>query len=109
MARKAKSSASSGESTIAYITPEAQENHMITLAMNLAEQQLADGTASPSVVAHFLKLGTEKAKLEREILEKQKDLIVAKTESLESTKRIEELYSNAIAAMKSYGTSDEQL
>lgn len=109
MARTAKSSVESGKSTIPYITPEAQENHMIALAMDLAEQQLADGTASPSVVAHFLKLGTEKAKLEREILEKQKDLIVAKTEAMESTKRIEELYSNAIAAMKSYGTSDEHI
>jgi hypothetical protein len=109
MARSAKSKVEADRSTIAYLTPEAQENHMIALAMDLAEQQLADGTASPSVVAHFLKLGTEKAKLEREILEKQKDLIVAKTEAMESTKRIEELYSNAIAAMKSYGTSDEQL
>ena len=79
---------------------------MIALAMNLAEKQLEEGTASPSVVAHFLKLGTEKAKLEQEILAKQKDLIVAKTEAMESTKRIEELYSNAIAAMKSYGASD---
>lgn len=109
MARTAKNSVESGKSTVPYITPEAQENHMIALAMDLAEQQLADGTASPSVVAHFLKLGTEKAKLEREILEKQKDLIVAKTEAMESTKRIEELYSNAIAAMKSYGTSDEHI
>lgn len=109
MARVAKSASKSTRSSMHYLTPEAQENHMIALAMDLAEKQLEEGTASPSVVAHFLKLGTEKAKLEQEILQKQKDLIVAKTEAMESTKRIEELYSNAIAAMKSYGTSDGNL
>ena len=84
------------------LTPEARENQLIYLATNLAEQQLRDGTASSQVITHYLKLGTTKEKLEREILEKQKALIEAKTENLQSAKRIEELYKNALDAMKNY-------
>ena len=85
------------------LTPEARENQLISLAVDLAEKQLLDGTASSQVITHYLKLGSTKEKVEREILEKQKDLISAKTEALKSTKRIEELYTNAIKAMRSYG------
>lgn len=93
------------------LTPEARENQLIYLATNLAEQQLRDGTASSQVITHYLKLGSTKEKIEKEILEKQKDLLVAKTESLQSSRRIEELYANAINAMKHYsghgGDDDE--
>ena len=81
-------------------TPEARENQMIALAVDLAEKQLIEGTASSQVITHYLKLATTKEKIEREILEKQKELIVAKTENLQSAKRIEELYSNALKAMQ---------
>ncbi|MBQ8829126.1 MAG: hypothetical protein IJ022_03430 [Burkholderiaceae bacterium] len=89
-------------------TPEARENQLISLAVDLAEKQLRDGTASSQVITHYLKLGSTKEKIEREILEKQKELIEAKTENLQSAKRIEELYTNAINAMKNYsGQGDE--
>lgn len=84
------------------LTPEARENQLIFLATELAEQQLRDGTASSQVITHYLKLGSSKEKIEKEILERQKDLITAKTEALQSAKHIEELYANAIDAMKSY-------
>lgn len=88
-------------------TPEARENQLIALAVDLAEKQLIEGTASSQVITHYLKLGSTKEKLEREIMEKQKVLIEAKTENLQSSKRIEELYMNAINAMKNYsGQSD---
>lgn len=83
-------------------TPEARENQLIALAVDLAEKQLLEGTASSQVITHYLKLGTQKEKIEREMLEKKKDLIVAKTENLQSAKRIEELYSNALKAMQNY-------
>ena len=83
-------------------TPEARENQMIALAVDLAEKQLIEGTASSQGITHYLKLATTKEKIEREILEKQKELIVAKTENLQSAKRIEELYSNALKAMQNY-------
>jgi EAL domain-containing protein (putative c-di-GMP-specific phosphodiesterase class I) len=84
------------------LTPESRENQLISLAIDLAEQQLMDGTASSQVITHYLKLGSSKERIEKEILEKQKDLISAKTEALQSAKKIEELYANAINAMKSY-------
>lgn len=91
------------------LTPEVRENQLISLAIDLAEQQLIDGTASSQVITHYLKLGTTKERIEKEILEKQKELITAKTESLQSTKRIEELYANAISAMRKYsGHGDEK-
>lgn len=90
------------------LTPEARENQMIFLATELAEQQLRDGTASSQVITHYLKLGSSKEKLERDILKEQKKLITARTEALESSKRIEELYENAIIAMREYGGHDNE-
>ena len=90
------------------LTPEARENQLIYLATDLAEQQLRDGTASSQVITHYLKLGTSKERIEKEILEKQKELITAKTESLQSSKRIEQLYSDAIAAMRKYSGNGEE-
>lgn len=84
------------------LTPEARENQMISLAMDLAEQQLRDGTASSQLITEFVKRGSTKARLEQEILEEQKELIEAKTQSLQSTQRIEELYANALDAMRNY-------
>ena len=84
------------------LTPEARENQLIALAVGLAEKQLEEGTASSQVITHYLKLGSTKERIEKEILEKQKELISAKTESLKSSKRIEELYSNALKAMQRY-------
>lgn len=84
------------------LTPEAQENRMISLAMDLAEKQLAEGTASSQVITHYLKLGSARERLEMEIREKEKELITAKTEALQSAKRVEELYADAISAMRKY-------
>ena len=84
------------------LTPEARENQLIHLATDLAEKQLKEGTASSQVITHYLKLGSTKERIEREILEKQKDLLVAKTEAMQSAKRIEELYTEAINAMRKY-------
>lgn len=84
---------------------------MISLAVDLAEKQLLEGTASSQVITHYLKLGTMKEKIERDILEKQKELITAKTEALKSQKRVEELYAEALTAMRRYngqGDSDEE-
>lgn len=91
-------------------TPEARENQMIALATALAEKQLIEGTASAQVITHYLKLGTTKEKIEKEILEKQKELIEAKTENLQSAKKSEELYAEAIKYMKVYSghANDDQ-
>lgn len=91
------------------LTPEARENQLISLAVDLAEKQLMEGTASSQVITHYLKLGSTKEKIEKEILEKQKELISAKTEALQSAKRVEELYADAIKAMQRYsGNGDSE-
>ena len=79
---------------------------MIALATNLAEQQLRDGTASSQVITHYLKLGSTKERLEKEMMEKQKELIEAKTKNLQSYEKIEELYNKAMAAMSEYTGRD---
>ena len=84
------------------LTPEARENQLISLAINLAEEQLLNGTASSQVITHYLKLGTTQAKLETEKLRNENELLRAKTEALATQKQTEELYRNAILAMKSY-------
>lgn len=84
------------------LTVEARENQLISLAVDLAEQQLRDGTASSQVITHYLKLGSTKERIEKEILLKQKDLIDAKTKSYQSSEEIKQLYTEALRAMKSY-------
>ena len=87
-------------------TPEARENQLVSIAIDLAERQLLEGTASSQVITHYLKLGSTRDKLDYEIKEKQKELIEAKTQSLQSTQRIEELYINALSAMRNYSGSE---
>lgn len=106
---KARSNASdSSKKGRPAITPEARENQLISLAVDLAEQQLRDGTASSQVITHFLKLGSTKAELEREKLAMETEMMKAKTESLQSQKKMDELYIQAINAMKKYsGNGDD--
>jgi hypothetical protein len=89
------------------MTPDARENQMINLAVDLAERQLEEGTASSQVITHFLKLGSSKERLEREKLEEENKLLRAKTESLQSQKRVEELYAEALSAMRRYNGQGE--
>jgi len=90
------------------MTPEGQENHLISLANNLVEQRLRDGTASSQEVTHFLKLGSTTAKYEREKLEEENKLLRAKTDAIQSQKRVEELYLDALSAMRRYSGHGEQ-
>lgn len=83
-------------------TVEARENQLISLAVDLAEKQLAEGTASAQVITHFLKLGTMRAKLEMEKLKHENKHLEAKTELLVGMKRNEELYAEALKVMRIY-------
>ena len=90
------------------MTDEGRENEMIYLAEQLAEKQLREGTASSQVIVHYLKLGSSKEKLEKAKLEKEVKLVTAKTESLESQKKSEEMYAKAIKAMQEYSGKDNE-
>ena len=84
------------------ITPEAREQQLISLAVNLAEKQLREGTASSQVITHYLKLATQKEKWELEMLKAQQELTMAKTKAIHDSERADELYLKAIEAMRRY-------
>lgn len=91
------------------LTMEARENQMISLAIDLAEKQLRDGTASSQVISHYLKLGSTKERQEREKMQEEIKLLKAKTSAVESAERVERLYADAIKAMKNYaGVGDDE-
>jgi hypothetical protein len=83
-------------------TPEGRENQLVSAATDLAERQIQEGTASSQVITHFLKLGSTRERLEQQRLEHENELTRVKIEAIESQKRVEELYMEALSAMRSY-------
>ena len=88
-------------------TPEGREQQLVALAMEASERRIRNGTASAQELVYLMKVGSPTAKLEKQILEKQKELLVAKTEAIQSQKRVEELYADALKAMRSYSGTPE--
>lgn len=84
------------------LTPEARANQLVALAYDLAEKQLREGTASSQVITEFLKLGSNENKLKMEKLEEENKLLRAKTEKIQSEQRSEEMFAEAIKAMRQY-------
>lgn len=87
------------------LTQEGQENRCISMAYDLVERRLLDGSASSQETTFFLKLGTEKEKAETEKLKLELDLVKAKTEQLKAQKSSEEMFTKAIKAMQVYSGS----
>lgn len=83
-------------------TPEAKEAQLISLAVDLAEKKLRDGSASNQLITHYLKLATTRESLEKERLIEENKLLKAKTEALQSQQRSEEMYAEVLAAFKRY-------
>lgn len=100
---KVKSANSSKSNMRPALTPEARENQLISLAIDLVEQRLIDGTASAQETTHFLKLASRKAKIELERAELENELIRAKTQSIRDQADMKTLYKDAIDAMRRYG------
>lgn len=93
------------------LTPEARENQLISLAIDVAERQLMEGTASAQVITHYLKLGSTKERLEMERLKRENEFLKAKTDAVASSKRVEELYDTAVKAFRGYlgvGDGDDE-
>ena len=108
MAKVKAATSSSKERMRPALTDEAREKQLTSLALDLVEQRLRDGTATSQETTHFLKLATQKSRLEKEILEKQRDLIVAKTEQIHDQKDMKEIYTKALKAMQEYGGHGRQ-
>ena len=89
-------------------TPEARENQLIDLAVDLAEKQLIEGTASAMVVTHYLKMASTKERLEREKLQKEVDFLRAKTEAYEAGRKSDEKYERALRAFSIYSGNAEE-
>ena len=88
-------------------TPEARENQLVALAMDAAEKQIREGTASSQIMTHFLKQASPREKLERQKLEAENEMLRKKVEAMASAKRVEELYEQALNAMRAYGGAAE--
>lgn len=109
MARARKASSSTRERVSAPgRTLEARENQLILLATDLAEQQLRDGTASSQVIAHYLKLGSTRERLEQERIRHENELSSAKSEKIRSDRHYEQLLEEAFAAFRTYSGQDEE-
>ena len=92
------------------LTPEARWSQMTSLAMDLVEQRLRDGTASSQETTQFIKHASLKAQAELEKIKLENELTVAKTKALERDDEMRELCENAIKAMRNYqgvGDPDE--
>jgi len=83
-----------------------REDQMISLAMDLAQKQLIEGTASAQVITHWLKLGSTREQMEQNRIGRENELLTAKVEMLASQQRVEELYDKALKAMRSYTGED---
>lgn len=83
-------------------SPEARENQLIAAAVDLAEKQIIEGTASSQVLTHYLKLATTREQLEKDKIRNENELLKAKVDAIKSTERMEQLYENAIEAMRGY-------
>lgn len=90
-------------------TPEGRESQLVSMASDLAERQIREGSASAQVITHFLKLGSSREKLEQQRLEHENELLKVKKEHLESQKRIESLYQEAMDAMRSYSGQTKEI
>lgn len=89
------------------LTPEARENQMVALAMDLVEQRLREGTASSQETTHFLKLASSRAKLEQEKMRLENELTAAKTKMIANAEETKILYENALRAMRMYGGHED--
>lgn len=91
----------------AAMSPEARENQLISEAVDLAEEQMLNGTASSQVITHFLKLGSRKEQLEREKLENENELLRTRIKALESSEKSEEMYAKVLRAIKEYSGRED--
>jgi len=102
LASRRRSEESARKSRRPATTPEAREQEVVSQAIDLAERQIQEGVASSQVITHFLKLGSSREQLEQQRIAHENELLKVKRESLESAKRVEELYGKAIDAMRAY-------
>lgn len=88
-------------------TPKQRENQIINLVMDVVEQKIMDGTASSQILCHFLKLATEKERLENDKLRGELELAKARVRQIDMQEDLKNLYEGAVSAMRSYRSTNE--
>lgn len=83
-------------------TPEGREQQLGSLAFDLAEKQLMDGTASAQVVTYFLKANSVRERKELARLEQENLLTQAKIGQAGAANKMETLLENAMKAFTKY-------
>ena len=91
------------------LTREAREQQLIYKAERLAEQKLEDGTASPQIIVHYLRLATERERRQNELMQAKIELDKAKVEQIQSMAKMEELFGDAMAMFKVYSGANEDV
>lgn len=90
--------------------PEARMNQLVSLAVDLVEQRLLNGTATSQETTTIIRYGTSQSKLEQELTEERINLMKAKRESIEAAKRSDEMYGQVLTAIREYsGMNDEDI
>lgn len=90
------------------LSRESDENQCISLSIDIAKEMLQNRTAPPSMILHFLKLATTREQIERETMQLQQELMVAKKQALESQARSEQLFADAMKAMRRYSGEEDE-
>lgn len=88
-------------------TSEERENQLISLATDEAERRIRNGSATSQLLVHYLKLGTEKARLENDKLRAENQLLIKKAEAAEAAKQSSQLYEDAIKAFRKYSGQED--
>ena len=84
-------------------TPEEQENLMIGLSMQQAEQMLREGRAPTGVVMHFLRLATAKENAQVRKLNAEADMAAARSDYVKMQQQHEQDYNAVVEAFHCYG------
>lgn len=84
-----------------------REQQMVALAVKEAERQMREGTASPSIITHYLKLGTTSYALEKEKLQREVELLEAKADNIKSLARMEDTFDEAVTMLRRYQGIDD--
>lgn len=83
-------------------TPEDRESQISSLAFDLVEQRLRDGTASSQETVWALKMGSIRERAELAKLKAEGELIETKRALMDAQKANEGLYAEAISAFRTY-------
>lgn len=90
------------------LTVDEEEDELVALAVGLAKERLLDKSASNDLVRSIIQFGTVRARLEKEKLRRETELLIAKADAIEQARATEAMFQEAVAAMKSYTYRPEE-